>query len=133
MTVVREMLDATALDASVDLNKVAEALVALTEAERTSTACSSAMIMSSSSTASAAIEADLDFMDVCQATQRVLARSSVPDRSLLRALLEASITAGERSYAECSRHAPHQAHCRLCAEASKRALDACRALQAGIA
>jgi len=133
MTAVREMLDATMLEASVDLNQLARTLEALLDCERTSTACAGAMLgETDSGTMTTAIQADTDLVDVCHATRRIMTRSSTPDSSLVRVLLESCMVAGDRSYAECSKHAHHHAHCRLCSETTRRCIDACRSLLAGL-
>jgi hypothetical protein len=73
-----------------------------------------------------AIDQDLDCADVTAATRRILTRHSSHDPALLTAQVEACLIACLRSHELCSGHAEHHEHCRICAEATGHAADACR-------
>jgi Domain of Unknown Function (DUF326) len=70
----------------------------------------------------------LDCTDVCTATLGVLSRLAEYDPSATRPLLEACAATCKTCGDECERHAPHHAHCRVCAEACRRCERACRQL-----
>ena len=75
-----------------------------------------------------AIRADLDTVDVVHAARTVLTRFVGDNVAVVRSELNAAIAACERSNAECTRHAEHHAHCRLCANATSDCITACRDL-----
>ena len=50
------------------------------------------------------------------------------DPGVTRPLLEACVAVCQSCGDECDRHAPHHAHCRVCAEACRRCEQACREL-----
>jgi hypothetical protein len=128
-TSTREMLDSLTIQSSVDLGKLANAIEALLNTERTSTACAGAMVgVEGSSTMANAIRADLDTVDVVHATRSVLTRFVGDNVAVVRAELVAAIAASERSNLECGKHAHHHGHCRLCADATSACITACREL-----
>ncbi len=120
MTLVKDMLDATIHDAP-DVARIASLLEAVQDAERASTSCGAAMLAAGHGM-SDAIAADLALADLCQATSRVLSRMGAPE-DVVTPLLAATAAAARRSYAQCSQHAHHHAHCRLCSDASKQVID----------
>jgi hypothetical protein len=129
MVATRELLEMVIVEPSVDLIRVAAVIESLEETERTSSACTSAMVgEKDGEDFTAAIRADLDCVDICAATRRTLTRAGQPDRDLLRAVLEASVIACQRSNAQCLLHAPYHGHCRLCSESTSRCIDECRGL-----
>ncbi|WP_413753352.1 hypothetical protein NRF20_25815 [Streptomyces sp. R-74717] len=67
-----------------------------------------------------------DCADVTAATRRVLTRGNSPDPALLTAQAQACLIACRRSHDLCEQHARQRARCRLCADATGRAADACR-------
>jgi len=72
------------------------------------------------------IRLNLDCSGLCTATAAILGRQTEPDRSVVRAALEACLAACEACAAECERHADMHEHCRVCADACRRCADACR-------
>jgi hypothetical protein len=76
------------------------------------------------------IRLNLDCVDLCEATGRVLARQTSSDPRLAQAVVEACVQACRVCAEECERHAEHHEHCRLCAEACRRCEQACTALLA---
>jgi hypothetical protein len=126
MTATADVLKTITIDSTVDLTKLSTAIEALTDTDRTTTACAAAMA-GSDGAMGAAVRADLDCVDVCHAARQVLTRGTA-DGSVLRGLLEAAIAACERSARECGRHAEHHGHCKLCSVSTMASADACRAL-----
>jgi Domain of Unknown Function (DUF326) len=74
----------------------------------------------------------LDCADVCAATLGVASRQATYDASVVKPLLEACVAICKSCGDECQRHAPHMAHCRVCAEACRRCEQACRDLLAAL-
>lgn len=70
------------------------------------------------------IRLNLDCADLCAAAVRVLARQSGGDSVAAVAVLDAAAKAARACQEECLRHAPMHEHCRLCAEACERAVQA---------
>ena len=126
MTATTEILKSITIESSVDLDKLAAAIEALSDTERNTTACAAAMTSGQGDMA-AAVRADLDCVDICHALRQVLTRATA-DATMLRGLLESGVAACERSAAECGKHAHHHAHCRLCSEGTLATAAACRAL-----
>lgn len=59
---------------------------------------------------------------------RILTRHSGHDPALLIAQVKACLIACQHSHDLCSGHAQHHDHCRICAEATARATEACRSV-----
>ena len=70
----------------------------------------------------------LDCTDVCTATMGIVSRQTEYDANVARPLLQACVAICKSCGDECERHAPHHAHCRVCAEACRRCEHACREL-----
>jgi hypothetical protein len=70
----------------------------------------------------------LDCTDVCTATMGIVSRQAEYDANVTRPLLQACVAICKSCGDECERHAPHYAHCRICAEACQRCEHACRDL-----
>jgi len=70
----------------------------------------------------------LDCTDVCTATMGIVSRQTEYDANVARPLLQACVAICKSCGDECERHAPHYAHCRVCAEACRRCEHACREL-----
>jgi hypothetical protein len=56
----------------------------------------------------------LDCTDVCTATLGVVSRQTDYDPTITRPLLQACVATCKSCGDECSRHAPHYEHCRVC-------------------
>ena len=129
MTATREVLESVTTESPVDLDKLAAAVEALLETERTTTACAGAMVGEGQASEFVdAIRADLDTVDIVHAARSVLTRFVGANVAVVRSELNAAVAACERSNAECGRHAEHHAHCRLCASATSACITACRDL-----
>ncbi|WP_433413705.1 four-helix bundle copper-binding protein [Microtetraspora malaysiensis] len=123
----RELFDTMTARAGLSSDVLANAVDTLQECEEVVTACAMGMLGEQDALDMApAISRDLDCADVVGTTRRVLTRGSGPDISLISAQLEACLLACERSYALCSQHAAHHAHCQMCAEVTRRCADMCR-------
>jgi hypothetical protein len=66
----------------------------------------------------------LDCADVCAATARLAVRRTAQNIDVLRAQLEACITACETCAAECESH--DNPHCSLCAKMCRECAEDCR-------
>ena len=70
----------------------------------------------------------LDCADVCAAAAGIMSRMSADEPGVLEPLLEACAASCASCGDECARHARLHEHCRICAEACRRAEQACRQL-----
>jgi len=109
-----------------DLAVIAAALDSLAAYEQAAASCATAM--NARGGMAEAVAAALNSGDVAAATRAVITRGGVEDSRLERQLLEAVITACERSESQCAPHAAHHRHCRLHAAAAGDAVVASRAL-----
>ncbi|MBQ0892050.1 four-helix bundle copper-binding protein [Micromonospora sp. U56] len=73
---------------------------------------------------------DLDCADICETTGRALSRQTSRDVNLIRALVQACVTACKVCGDECERHAAMHEHCRVNADACRRCETACQDLLA---
>jgi hypothetical protein len=73
------------------------------------------------------IRLNLDCADVCAATGPVASRRTGGNETVLVSMLETCATACRLCGAECSQHASHHEHCRICADACRRCEEACLA------
>jgi hypothetical protein len=112
-----------------DINRVSEVLQGC---EGAVTTCLTAMLGEGDPHLVNAVARDMDCTDVLIATRRILARAVGSDSRLVIAQLEACATACDRSRELCGQHAGHHEHCRVCADATNAAAEACRALIAGV-
>lgn len=71
------------------------------------------------------IRLNLDCADICDATGHVLSRQTAPDPLVTGELLRACVTACQACADECSLHAPHMQHCRICEAACRACERAC--------
>jgi hypothetical protein len=126
MTDLREMLRTVVLEPVFNVEELAAVLQALTDLNRDSTMCATAMMAHSSTDMVSAIRAALDCADITAAAQRVLARTTASDAGVIKAILEAAAIAADRCAAECGQHAGHHSHCRVHSESALRAARLCR-------
>jgi hypothetical protein len=111
--------------------RVREAIEALADCVACCNACADACLAEDGvADLRECIRTDQDCADVCAATLRLLTRRGQRDAVILRAQLEACVTACRSCAAECRQHADHHEHCRICADACERCADACAALLA---
>jgi hypothetical protein len=69
------------------------------------------------------IRTDMDCAAICATTAAVLSRQTEPDWAIVRAQLQACVTACRACADECAKHADHHEHCRLCAETCASCAD----------
>lgn len=101
-------------------------LQALTDLDRVSTTCATAMMALNGADMVSATRAALDCADIAVAAQRVLSRPTATDAGVIRAVLAAVATAADRCAAECGLHASHHGHCRVHSESAQRTAELCR-------
>jgi phosphoribosylaminoimidazole (AIR) synthetase len=102
-------------------------LAVLTDLDRHSTTCATAMMAHNTTDMISATRAALDCADIVAAARRVLSRATATDAGVIRAILQAAATAADRCATECGQHAPHHSHCRVHSEAARHAAQLCRA------
>ncbi|NNN31103.1 hypothetical protein HLK59_12105 [Streptomyces sp. S3(2020)] len=123
----RELLDSVTTESILSNEVLAAAVDVLAACETAVTACATGMLAEKDAdTLRAAIDGDLDCADIVAATRRILTRHSGHDPALLTAQAEACLLACRRSHDLCTGHVEHHEHCRICADATAQAADACR-------
>ncbi|HYZ35706.1 MAG TPA: four-helix bundle copper-binding protein [Pseudonocardiaceae bacterium] len=127
MTDLREMLGTVSGEPEIDVDELAAVLQVLTDLDRDSTTCATAMMAHHTTDMINATRAALDCADIAGAAYRVLSRATARHAGVTRAILEAAATAADRCAAECGQHAGHHGHCRLHSETARRAAELCRA------
>lgn len=127
MTDLREMLGTVTLEPVSDIDELAAVLQVLTDLDRDSTTCATAMMAHHSTDMISATRAALDCADIAAAAYRVLSRATASDAKVMGAILEAVATAADRCVAECGQHASHHGHCRVHSQIAQRAAELCRA------
>ncbi len=108
------------------VNGLAAVLQALTDLDRDSTTCDTAMLAHRAADMVSATRAALDCAAIAGAAPRVLSRPTASDAGVIRAILEAVVTAADRCAAECGQHAGHHGHCRIHSESAQRTAKLCR-------
>ena len=78
------------------------------------------------------IRLNLDCTTVCQATGEIISRSRDAADTVARMQLQACLDACRVCAEECEIHAPHMAHCRVCAGVCRGCEEACRRLLASL-
>ena len=127
MRSTRELMDSLAVHATLDTETIASVVDALSDCEEAVTACAAGMLGAQDiDRMRSNVLSDLDCGDVVVTTRRMLTRAAGDDSALIAAQLEVCLMACRRSHEACSRTAAAHEHCRLCADATQRAADACR-------
>lgn len=133
MPKVKDMLDTYPRTFNVDADLLAGTIEALIECANTCSQCADACLSESDVIKLAkCIRLNLDCADVCSVTSRSLSRQTEYDANLTRPLLEACAAACKSCGDECSSHAQHMEHCRICAESCRRCEQAGRQLLGAI-
>ena len=134
MSYAEQMLRTSPNNPPVDdqqLTVLAEAIQALFDCAQACTACADACLAEDSvKDLVRCIRLNLHCADLCATTGRILSRQEAPE--LARAVIEACALACKLCGDECSSHAGHMEHCRVCAEACRRCEEACRRLLASL-
>ncbi|MDQ2884368.1 MAG: hypothetical protein M3Y48_25345 [Actinomycetota bacterium] len=98
----------------------------LTELDRVSTTCATAMMTYDTADMISATRAALNCADIAASAHRVLSRPIASDTRVIRSILEAAVNAADRCATECGQHAGHHGHCRDHAQTAQRAAQLCR-------
>ncbi|MFF5234982.1 four-helix bundle copper-binding protein [Dactylosporangium sp. NPDC000521] len=123
------MLETYPQPIDVDREILAVGIDTIVECGLTCTACADACLGEESVDRLArCIRLDLDCADVCAVTARMLSRHTGADAAVIQAQVQACAAACRACADECTHHAAMHQHCRLCAEACRRAEQACRDL-----
>jgi hypothetical protein len=109
------------------VDELGTVLEVLTDLDRHSTACATAMMAHNTTDMLSATRAALDCADIAAAAHRVLSRDTATDNGVLKAILQAAATAADRCATECGQHAVHHSHCRVHSETARHAAQVCRA------
>ncbi|HZS22843.1 MAG TPA: zf-HC2 domain-containing protein [Pseudonocardiaceae bacterium] len=109
------------------VDELGTVLEVLTDLDRHSTACATAMMAHNTTDMLSATRAALDCADIAAAAHRVLSRDTATDTGVLKAILQAAATAADRCATECGQHAVHHSHCRVHSETARHAAQVCRA------
>lgn len=130
MTHVQSMLHAHPQDyGSIDRTKLAECIQAGFECAQTCTACADACLNEDMvAELTKCVRTNLNCVDMCAATGKILSRHTGSDADITRSVLEACRTACRACADECDRHASMNRHCEVCAEACRRCERACAEL-----
>ena len=129
MTTTVPMLDAYPGETVLDHDTLGLTIDRLLDCAEACTACADACLGEDEvADLTRCIRLNLDCADVCAATARVLSRQTSSDDRLNLDLLQACVAICQTCGDECSRHADHHLHCRLCADACAEAEEACREL-----
>lgn len=89
------------------------------------TSCADACIAEGLPDLAQCIRSCLDCADICATTATLATRRAGSNEAILRMALELCVETCRRCASECSRHAGHHEHCRLCEEACRTCADAC--------
>lgn len=126
--VTREMI-ATHPDVSGNVNQaLIDAIDAAYECAQSCTSCADACLAEEMvAQLRQCIRLNLDCADVCEAMATVGNRRTGSNEEVIRKMLDACITACRLCGEECTRHASHHEHCRVCADVCRRCERACQA------
>lgn len=129
MTIIQSMMASHPKRYAVDLKRLAEAISASTECTQVCTACADACLAEDMVIElRRCIRLNLDCVEVCSVTARMLSRQTEIDVGLLRAQLETCVQACKLCSSECERHAGMHEHCKICSETCRRCEQACQKL-----
>jgi hypothetical protein len=132
MQSIEPMLATHPQPSSVDRGVLLECLEACHDCAAACTICADACLAEDQvQMLRSCIRLNLDCAAVCETTAAVLSRQTGAADALARAQVEACLQACRLCGDECSSHAGHHEHCRVCAESCRRCAEACnRLLQA---
>ena len=128
-----EMMNTYPAEINLDRDLLARVVDTLVACSQACTACADACLSEDMvAELRKCIRTNLDCADICDTTARVLSRHTGYDANLTRAMLQACIQACRSCGDECTAHAGHHEHCRICAEACRACEQACTELLAAI-
>lgn len=129
MTHAHQMLETYPKDFNVDQDRLAGAIEMLVDCANTCVQCADACLSEDrASELAKCIRLNMDCADICATTSRVVSRQTDYDANITRPLLDACIAACRSCGDECSSHAEHMEHCRICAEQCRACESACQEL-----
>lgn len=130
---VRQIFDAHPAPAS-DAGDEAFALVqAAAECASTCTTCADACLEEDDpASLRICIRNNQDCADICATTARLISRPGEQDPGVLRAQLDACITACRACAEECESHADGMESCRVCAESCRACAQACERMKGAL-
>lgn len=131
MTIALQMLQARPDPRGVDHAALAEALEALNDVALAATNCADSCLVVEPPMV-ACVQVCSDAADVAAATARVLSRSG-PTVEGSRRLVDAAAMVLSECADECERHIDVHQHCRVCADACRRAQRSLSQVQAEVA
>lgn len=104
----------------IDQGRLLACMQACLECSQTCTMCADACLAEDMvAELRACIRTNQDCAAICAATAEVLARLTAANADVLRALVEACMTACSACAEECGRHGEMHDHCRVCAESCR--------------
>jgi hypothetical protein len=128
MSYARQTLDTYPRTLSIDADRLATTIDALSDCAQACTADTDADLSEDNLAEMVrCIRLCLDCADICTASAGILSRLAEYDASATTPLLQACAAICASCGDECERHA-HMPHCRVCAEACRRCERACREL-----
>jgi hypothetical protein len=133
MTQVQDMLRTHPRNPQIDMDALVKCIEECFSCAQTCTSCADACLGEQNVQEMVqCIRYNLDCVDVCDATGRVLSRQTQPHWNLIRSQLQACVTACQVCGAECGRYAAHMDYCKVCAEACRRCEEACNQLLSAV-
>ena len=118
---------------SIDKAKLAECIQACFECAQTCSACADACLSEEmAAQLTKCIRTNLDCVDMCVATGKILSRDAGQHPDITHAVLRACRTVCKACADECGQHASMRRHCEMCAEACRRCEQACTDLLASL-
>jgi len=133
MTHVEEMLQTHPKKSSLDPHGRAQAIAVVFDCVQACTSCADACLNEKAVDAlRRCIASNTDCADVCMTTARILSRQTTPSWALLRAQLQACVTACRVCGDECEQHSAKHEHCAVCATACRACEQACKQLLASL-
>lgn len=132
--IAEQMLDTYPRSFNLDKRLIVDCIAACHECAEACTQCADDCLSEDTSLAELAkcIRLNQDCADLALTTARVVSRQTEYDANLTRAVLEACMQACKSCGDECSHHAEHMEHCRICAAACERCGMACEQLLSAI-
>lgn len=132
MTHAVRMLETHPGTIQAEADVLAAAIDACFDCAETCTACADACLAADRiETLVCCVRLNLDCVDVCDATGKLLSRQTGTNADVVRAQVRACIAASRACAEECERHAGRHEHCAVCAEACRRCERACECLLCG--
>jgi hypothetical protein len=125
----KRMLEQYPAEITIDRERLAAAIEAVTAGAQACTACADACLSEQDvASLTRCIRDNLDCADVCATASRVLSRHTGYDARLTRAVVQSCIQACNTCADSCGEHRDHHPHCATCEDACRRCEQACKAL-----